>query len=62
MQAVPGIQFETQPIFAEMEFAMIIGCPTEIKTRENRVGLIPASAAVLTGKGHQVLVQKGAGL
>jgi alanine dehydrogenase len=41
---------------------MIIGCPTEIKTRENRVGLIPASVAVLVKDGHKVLIQKGAGL
>ena len=41
---------------------MIIGCPTEIKTRENRVGIIPASVFELTKAGHKVLVQKGAGL
>ena len=41
---------------------MIIGCPTEIKTRENRVGLIPASVAELHSRGHHVLIQKGAGM
>ena len=41
---------------------MLIGCPTEIKTRENRVGLIPASVAALKASGHKVIVQKGAGL
>lgn len=41
---------------------MIIGCPTEIKTRENRVGIIPASVHELTTRGHKVIVQKGAGL
>ncbi|HEY4221295.1 MAG TPA: alanine dehydrogenase [Myxococcota bacterium] len=41
---------------------MLIGCPTEIKARENRVGIIPASVAALTASGHKVLVQKGAGL
>lgn len=41
---------------------MIIGCPTEIKSRENRVGLIPASVQALTSSGHRVLVQAGAGL
>ncbi len=41
---------------------MIIGCPTEIKTRENRVGIIPASVFELKKAGHTVLVQKGAGL
>src|SRR6266850_1704014 len=41
---------------------MIIGCPKEIKTREYRVGLVPGGAAALTGRGHQVLIEKGAGL
>ena len=41
---------------------MIVGCPTEIKTRENRVGIIPASVASLAKNGHKVLVQKGAGV
>lgn len=40
---------------------MIIGCPTETKTREYRVGLIPASVFELTSAGHTVLVQSGAG-
>ncbi len=41
---------------------MIIGCPTEIKTRENRVGIVPASAAALVANGHSVVVQKDAGV
>src|SRR5947199_4913600 len=41
---------------------MIVGVPTEIKEQENRVGLIPSTAAQLTKRGHTVLVQKGAGL
>src|SRR5712664_1176703 len=41
---------------------MIIGCPKEIKTREYRVGLVPGGVAALTGRGHQVLIEKGAGL
>src|SRR5205814_3312148 len=40
---------------------MIIGIPKEIKAQEHRVGLIPATASMLTRKGHTVLVQKGAG-
>lgn len=40
---------------------MIIGVPTEIKTREYRVGMIPAGVRILTSRGHTVLVQKGAG-
>src|SRR5205823_6925119 len=45
-----------------MEHEMIIGCPKEIKTREYRVGLVPGGVATLTGRGHQVLIEKGAGL
>jgi alanine dehydrogenase len=40
---------------------MIVGVPTEIKTREYRVGMIPAGVRVLTARGHTVLVQAGAG-
>ncbi len=41
---------------------MIIGVPTEVKTREYRVGMIPAGVRMLVARGHQVLVQIGAGL
>src|SRR5881392_175848 len=41
---------------------MVIGVPTEIKTDEYRVSLVPAGAEVLTGADHTVLVQAGAGL
>lgn len=41
---------------------MIIGVPKEIKTHENRVSLQPGGVLQFTGKGHKVLVEKGAGL
>ena len=41
---------------------MIIGVPKEIKEQENRVGLLPYTAQLLTRRGHQVLVQKNAGV
>ncbi len=41
---------------------MIIGVVTEIKTDENRVALTPAGARELSGMGHRVLVQRGAGV
>jgi alanine dehydrogenase len=44
-----------------MEGAMDIGVPLEIKTREGRVALTPAGAAVLVQHGHRVFVEKGAG-
>ncbi len=41
---------------------MIIGVPTETKTHEYRVGLVPAGVRTLKAYGHEVLVQRGAGL
>jgi alanine dehydrogenase len=41
---------------------MLIGVPKEIKTNENRVGLVPAGVQVLVGEGHAVMVEAGAGL
>ena len=40
---------------------MLIGVPREIKTDENRVGLIPSSVRELVHHGHQVLVETDAG-
>ncbi|MEW5904265.1 MAG: alanine dehydrogenase [Pseudomonadota bacterium] len=41
---------------------MKIGVPKEIKTNENRVALVPAGVEALVAGGHQVLVERGAGL
>jgi len=41
---------------------MRIGVPREIKTLEGRVALIPAAAGQLAAEGHEVFVEKGAGL
>jgi alanine dehydrogenase len=40
---------------------MRVGCPKEIKNREYRVGLTPASAAAYVKNGHEVLIESGAG-
>jgi len=40
---------------------MLIGVPKEIKTDEYRVGLVPATIKPLTAKGHNVVVETGAG-
>ena len=40
---------------------MRIGVPTEIKSNEFRVGLVPGSVRELTARGHKVMVQSGAG-
>jgi alanine dehydrogenase len=41
---------------------MLVGVPIEIKDHEYRVGLVPSSVAELVHHGHQVIVQKGAGV
>jgi alanine dehydrogenase len=41
---------------------VLIGIPTEVKDHEYRVGMIPAAVHALVAAGHQVIVQKGAGL
>lgn len=40
---------------------MRIGVPTEIKSNEFRVGLVPGSVRELSARGHEVVVQAGAG-
>ncbi|OBI11452.1 alanine dehydrogenase [Mycobacterium sp. E2327] len=40
---------------------MRVGIPTETKTNEFRVAVTPAGVAELTRRGHEVLVQSGAG-
>lgn len=41
---------------------MIIGVPKEVKNNENRVALTPAGAAELVKHGHNVFIQKTAGI
>jgi alanine dehydrogenase len=41
---------------------MLIGVPKEIKPDEYRVALTPAGAEMLTRAGHELVVEKGAGL
>ena len=41
---------------------MLIGVPKEIKPEEYRVALTPAGAEMLSQGGHEVYVEKGAGL
>jgi alanine dehydrogenase len=43
------------------ERALLVGVPKEIKDREDRVGLVPATVRELVAQGHRVLVQKDAG-
>ena len=41
---------------------MLIGCPTETKPQEFRVGLRPDAVTEALAHGHEVLIQSGAGL
>ena len=41
---------------------MQIGCPKEIKPQEFRVGVTPATAGEAVSHGHEVIIEKGAGL
>jgi alanine dehydrogenase len=41
---------------------MIIGVPSEIKNHEYRVGLLPVHVDALRKAGHQVIVERGAGI
>ena len=40
---------------------LVIGIPKETTMVENRVALVPNSIRVLTGHGHNVLIESGAG-
>lgn len=41
---------------------MIIGVPSEIKYNEERVSLIPEAVATLAGDGHEIIVERDAGV
>ena len=41
---------------------MSIGVPKEIKDNENRIAIIPAGVQAFSQSGHQVLIQKSAGI
>ena len=41
---------------------MKIGCPTEVKAQEFRVGMTPEAAQEAVTRGHEVLIQSGAGM
>lgn len=41
---------------------MLIGIPKETKSHEYRVAMLPVGVELLTQRGHQVMVQRGAGI
>ncbi|TQL42077.1 L-alanine dehydrogenase [Leucobacter komagatae] len=52
----------THPLRIYLEKIMRVGIPTEIKNNENRVAITQAGVFELKRRGHEVLVQAGAGL
>ncbi len=50
------------PIFLSMGEKVRICVPKEIKNHEYRVGLTPRAISSLTGEGHEVFVERGAGV
>src|SRR6516164_7807443 len=42
-------------------FSMLVGVPKEVKTHEYRVGLTPGSVRELAHRGHEMIVEAGAG-
>jgi alanine dehydrogenase len=49
-------------IASEENATMKIGCPKEIKPQEFRVGITPNAALEAVSRGHEVIIQTGAGL
>ncbi len=41
---------------------LIVGVPTEVKDREKRVAATPGGVAEFVGRGHQVVVERCAGV
>jgi alanine dehydrogenase len=46
----------------KQEATMLLGVPKEVKVHEYRVGMTPASVREVTGRGHKVVVETGAGI
>jgi len=45
----------------QLDKALVVGCPKEVKSQENRVALTPGGARQLTRRGIPVLIESGAG-
>jgi alanine dehydrogenase len=42
--------------------ASVVGVPREIKQDEDRVAIAPSGVHALVDRGHEVLIEKGAGV
>lgn len=63
-QSLTSISRETQPeasVIGHRKNGLVIGVPKERGFQENRVALSPQSVALLTGRGHEVLIETQAG-
>ncbi len=57
-------QFQTQTEMLDIQQKtekLYIGIPLETTLQESRVALVPSAVAVLTGYGHRVIIESGAG-
>src|SRR5690554_361428 len=59
---IPGLHSVVCLLIRNRRITMKIGCPTEIKLQEFRVGMTPNAAREATAHGHEVIIQAGAGL
>ena len=63
-QSLTSFSRETQPeasVISQRKNGLVIGIPKERGFQENRVALSPQSVAMLTGRGHEVLIESQAG-
>src|SRR5471030_884781 len=60
-QSLQGLPRGAPSVTTRSSQPMRIGVPTEIKTDEYRVAITPAGVRELSSRGHEVLVQSGAG-
>src|SRR5436305_8422117 len=61
-ERVTGFRLLTRNVQNSQPVPMIIGVPKEIKHQEYRVALLPSAAYQLIKRGHQVVVERGAGV
>ncbi|MEM9887798.1 MAG: alanine dehydrogenase [Bacteroidota bacterium] len=53
-------QYETLQV-KQAKGQLSIGIPKEVSMQENRTALVPSSVSILVGRGHRVIVERGAG-
>jgi alanine dehydrogenase len=64
IQIPPSLSYQTQAEtlqVAQRQDSLSIGIPKEVIMQEKRIALVPSSVATLVGRGHQVIIEAGAG-